>query len=178
MGLVIGSFIMTTCLIMHHVWCSFFWWNIKSLSWLSPATAQCPVTSGFSQNLNHLWKGKDFRWWDSRKYTHDRAADGDSNKGFCRIIWTGKRCWENCVKRSQGAYFEGDWGVIVLCIVFLLSYIFFNKCLYFSRYWLGAFWRDLVLFSKNALSMPIFLLLKPQKLTTANKIKSKFLDIQ
>ena len=28
--------------------------------------------------------------------------------------------WENCV-RPQGAYFEGDWGVIVLCTMFLVS---------------------------------------------------------
>ena len=27
---------------------------------------------------------------------------------------------------------EGDWGVIVLCTMFLVSHIFFNKCLYFS----------------------------------------------
>ena len=49
--------------------------NIKSPRWLSPTTAQiwCPVTSGFSQNYNHLWKGRYFRpsmrfrkiWWDS-----------------------------------------------------------------------------------------------------------------
>ena len=50
-------------------------------------------------------------WWDSGKY--NGAADGN---------------WENCV-RSQGAYFEGDWGVIVLCIMFLASCVFFNKCL-------------------------------------------------
>ena len=53
-------------------------------------------------------------WWDSGKY--DWAADGD---------------WENCV-RSQGAYFEGDRGAIVLYTMFLDSCIFFNKCLYFS----------------------------------------------
>ena len=52
--------------------------------------------------------------WDSGK-SH-RAADDD---------------WERYV-RSQGAYFEGDWGVIVLCTVFLVSCIFFNKCIYFS----------------------------------------------
>ena len=52
-------------------------------------------------------------WWDSEKY--DGAADGD---------------WENCV-RSQGAHFEGDWGIIVLYTMFPVSYIFFNKCLYF-----------------------------------------------
>ena len=55
-------------------------------------------------------------WWDSGKY--DGSADGN---------------WENCVK-SQGAYFEGDWGTIVLCTMFLISCIFFNKCLYFSYY--------------------------------------------
>ena len=56
--------------------------------------------------------------WDSRK--NDRAADGD---------------WENCM-RSQSAYFEGDWGVIVPCTMFLI-YFFFNKCLYFSYYMAG-----------------------------------------
>ena len=54
--------------------------------------------------------------WNSGKY--DEAAAGD---------------WENCV-RSQGAYFEGDWGITVLCTVFLVSCTFFNKCLYFSCY--------------------------------------------
>ena len=58
-------------------------------------------------------------WWDSEKY--DGEAYGD---------------WENCV-RSPGAYFEGDWGIIVLCTMFLISFIFFNKCLYFSYYVAG-----------------------------------------
>ena len=56
---------------------------------------------------------------DSGKY--DRAADGDR---------------ENCVK-SQATYFEGDWGIIVLCTMFLLSGIFFNECLHFSYYMVG-----------------------------------------
>ena len=46
--------------------------------------------------------------------------------------------WKNCV-RSQGAYFEGDWGIIVLCTMFLVSCIFFEKCLYFSYYVAGYF---------------------------------------
>ena len=54
--------------------------------------------------------------WDSGKY--DRAADGN---------------WENCVW-SQGAYLEWNGGIIVLCTKFLVSCIFFNKCLYFSYY--------------------------------------------
>ena len=57
--------------------------------------------------------------WRSGK--HDGAADGD---------------WENCV-RSQSAYFEGDWGVIVLCTMSLVSCTFFDKCLYFSCYMTG-----------------------------------------
>ena len=57
-------------------------------------------------------------WWDSGKY--NREADGD---------------WENCV-RSQGAYFEGAWGII-----YEVSCIFFIKCLYFS-YCLPGYFLD------------------------------------
>ncbi len=35
--------------------------------------------------------------------------------------------------------FEWDWGVIILCTMFLVSCIFFNKCLYFSYYMAGYF---------------------------------------
>ena len=54
--------------------------------------------------------------WDSGKY--DGTADS---------------VWENYV-RSQGASFEGDRGVIVLCKMFLISCIFFNKSLFFLSY--------------------------------------------
>ena len=50
--------------------------------------------------------------WDSGKY--NRTDDSD---------------WENCVKYHR-VYFEGDWGVIVLCTMFLVT-CFFNKCLFF-----------------------------------------------
>ena len=43
--------------------------------------------------------------WDSGKY--NGVADGD---------------WENCV-RCQGAYFEGYWGVIVLCTISYILYL-------------------------------------------------------
>ena len=59
--------------------------------------------------------------WDSGKYCG--AADGD---------------WENCV-RSQGAYFEGDWSIIVLCTVFLVSSI--NVSI-FHVAWLDTFCVD------------------------------------
>ena len=57
--------------------------------------------------------------WDSGKY--DEAADVD---------------WENCV-RSQNAYFEEKWVTIVLCTMFFVSSIFFNKWFYFSYYMAG-----------------------------------------
>ena len=66
--------------------------------------------------------------WDSRKY--DRAGDG---------------YWEKLV-RSHGAYFEGDWGVTVLCTMFLVYWFFFNKCPCFSCYMAGCLWTDLVYF--------------------------------
>ena len=113
--------------------------------WLAVSSQQCPQscitchTELFSETLDHpgnsgpqqprfctLWllafsktkiiferEGISDHRWDSEKY--DGAADDD---------------WENCV-RSQGDYFEGDWGIIVLCTMFLVLCIFFNKCLYF-----------------------------------------------
>ena len=62
--------------------------------------------------------------WDSGKY--GRAADGN---------------WENCV-RSQGAYFEGDWGIIVLCTMFLVSSSINVSIFHIT--WLDTFWTDLV----------------------------------
>ena len=116
--LVIGSFITTMHPLVHHIPCRVFWWNIKSPRWLSPTTAQIwhPVTSCFSQSQNHVWKGRDIRPWNSEKY--DRTADGD---------------WENCVRRLL----LGDWGVTVLCTMFLVPCIFFNKYFYFSDYMVG-----------------------------------------
>ena len=62
--------------------------------------------------LNHLWKRRNFRL----------------QMRFRKIQWSS--WWENCV-RSQGAYFERDWNIIILCTMFLVSYIFFSKCLCF-----------------------------------------------
>ena len=69
--------------------------------------------------------------WDSGKY------DGN---------------WENCV-RSQGAYFEGDWSVIVLCTMFLVSCIILNKCVCFSYYMNGYLLADLIYLHHNLWSL-------------------------
>ena len=64
------------------------------------------------------------------KITFEREEVSDCQWESGKYNGTSDGNWENCV-RSQSAYFEGDWGVIVLCTVFLVSCIFFNKCLYF-----------------------------------------------
>ena len=97
--------------------CRVFWWNIKSPRWLSPLTAQIWLFPKLKSPL----KGKRFQTINEIQEKYDGAADGR---------------WENCV-RSQGTYFEGDWGTIVLCTMFLVSWVFFNKCLCFSYYMAG-----------------------------------------
>ena len=77
-------------------------------------------------------------WWDSGKY--DRAADGD---------------WENCV-RSQGAYFEGDWGIIVLCTMFLVSSSINVSIFHIT--WLDTFWtHDIRIPYKNCYALKDYL---------------------
>ena len=46
--------------------------------------------------------------------------------------------------RSQDAYFEGDWGVIVLWTTFLVSCIFFSKVSVVHIIWLDASCTDLM----------------------------------
>ena len=125
--LVIGSFITTMYLFVHHISCTFWGGNNKSLMWLSPTTAQiwCPETSGFSQNYNHLWKGRDFSlsmrfrkiWWGS-------------------WWWLGKLC-------EVPRCLHWRW-LRCHCPMYSVSCIVFNKCLYFSycmtRHLLDMLW--------------------------------------
>ena len=73
-----------------------------------------PFDFGLFPKLKSPLKGKRFQTRrDSGKY--HRAADGN---------------WENCVM-SQDAYLEGDRGIIVLWTMYLVTCIFFRKCLFF-----------------------------------------------
>ena len=71
-------------------------------------------------------------------------------------------------------YFEGDWDIIVLCSVFFVSCICFNKCLYFSyymagyllgrpsfTYWVKLLWASGMYSDSNAASF--FLLVNSQR---------------
>ena len=108
----------TTCITSYAV----FLWNIKSPRWLRPPTPRFGALQLLAFPKTKITCEKEElsdHQWDSRK--DDGGVDGD---------------WENCV-RSQGAYFEGDWGMTVLCTMFLVSCIFFYKCLCFSYYMAG-----------------------------------------
>ena len=78
----------------------------------SPDLAPCDVW--LFPKLKSPLKGKRFQTIDEIQ---------ENTTGLLMAI--GRTVW--------GAYFEGDWGVIVLCTMFLVSCIF-KKCLYFSYY--------------------------------------------
>ena len=61
--------------------------------------------------------------------------------------------WENCV-RSQGAYFEGDWAVIVLCTMVLVSSSINVSIFHIT--WMDTFWTDLVCASKHVFIFKCF----------------------
>ena len=122
--LEMGSFVMTMHLLMYHVSCRVFGetsnhsaplWSRFGALWLL-AFPKTKITFEREEISDHQW--------DSGKY--DGAADGN---------------WENYV-RSQGAHFEGEWGVIALCIMFLVT--FSRNVTIFHITWLDTFWTDLI----------------------------------
>ena len=64
---------------------------------------------------DHRWDLGKYSWQGSWWQFQQRILQ-------CFEQW--KRLWENCV-RCQGTYFEGDWGITVLCTMFLVSCILY-----------------------------------------------------
>ena len=130
--LVIGSFIMTTCPLMHHVLCSLLV-KIESRRWLSnpysPDLTWC--NCWLFPKLKSPLKGKRVQTVDEIQENTMGQLMAIPVKNFAECFEQWKRCCENCV-RYQSAYFAGGWSIFVLCTMFLVSCIFFNKCLYFS----------------------------------------------
>ena len=60
-------------------------------------------------------------------------------KDFVEYFEPWKRCWENCVWSQGVSLWRGLRYKIVLCTMFLVSCIFFSKCLYFSYHMIGYF---------------------------------------
>ena len=116
--------------------CRAFWQNIRSPNWLSPLHPRSGALWLLAFPKTKItFEREEISdcQWDWGKY--DRAADGD---------------WENCV-RSQGVYFEGDWGVIVLCTIFLVSSSINVSIFHIT--WLDYFWTALVCY----LTVPLLL---------------------
>ena len=123
-----GSFIRTMHLLMHHVSCRVFWWNIKWPRWLhAPYSSDLtPCDFWLFLKLKSSLKGKRFQNIIEIQEKTMGKADGD---------------WESCV-RSQGAYFEGDWGIIVICTRFPASSSVNIST--FDITWLDTFWTGLI----------------------------------
>ena len=129
--LVSGSFITTMYPLMHQVSCR-----------VSGKTSNHPGDSAPLQTrLGALW----LLVFPKTKITSESGDFRPSlrfrkipTKDFAECFEQWKKCWESWV-RFPGAYFEGDWGVIVLCTMFLVPCIFFSMCLYFSHYMAGYF---------------------------------------
>ena len=109
--LVIVSLIMVMCPLMHHVSCRDFGETSNHPGESAPvqlrfgtlwllAIPKTKITFEREEISDH--------WWGSGNY--NGAADSN---------------WENCV-RYQGGNFEGNWGLIGLCTMFLVSCIFCN----------------------------------------------------
>ena len=87
-------------------------------------------------------KGKRFQTIDEIQENTTRQLMVIPIKDFGECFEQWKRCWETCV-RSHGHYVEVDWDFTVLCTMFFVYSIFFNKCLYFSHYTAGYCHYDL-----------------------------------
>ena len=110
--LVFSSFITTTCLLMHHVSCSFLVKHqITQVTQPPYSPYLAPWDFWLFPKLKSPLKGKRFQ-----------TIDEIQEKTTGQLMVTGRTVWGP----------KGDWGVIDLCTMFLVSCIFFNKCLYFS----------------------------------------------
>ena len=126
--LVMSTFITVVLPFTHHVSCSFLakHQSPRRLSPLQPRFGALWLRGFPKTKITFGREEISDCWWDSRKY--DGAYDGDS---------------ENCV-RSQGAYVEGDWDVVVLlqCFLYLVSSSINVSSFHIT--WLDTFWTDLV----------------------------------
>ena len=94
-----------------------FWRNIKSPRWLSPPYSPdlAPCDFWLFLKLKSPLKGKRFQT------IHE--IQGNT---MGQLMAIGRPVWGPKVPN------EGDWGIIVLCTMFSVSSIFFNKCLCFA----------------------------------------------
>ena len=126
---MIGSFIMTMCLLMHHISWRVFWQNIKSLRWLSfppyrPDLAPCNFW--LYPKLKSPLKGKRF-------HTVDEIQENTTGQ----LMVTGRTVWGPKVPTLKGT--ETSLSC-VQCFLYLLSSSI-NVSIFHIK-WLGTFWID------------------------------------
>ena len=96
--LVIGSFITIACLLMHHIWCRVFGESSNHPGDSAPLQPRyCFLWLLAFPKTKITFEREDIsdHQWDSGKY--NRAADDNSNKGFCKEFGTvGKMPGELC----------------------------------------------------------------------------------
>ena len=109
------------------------WWQsflakhqISQVTQPSYSSDLVPCDFWLFPKLNHLWKGRDFR-----------------------LLMRFRKLWQGSWWRLGELYevpkclsFEGDWGIIVLCTMFLVSSSI-NVSIFHSA-WLDTFWTDLI----------------------------------
>ena len=123
--LVIGSFIMTTCPLIHHVLHRVFWWNIKTSRWLSPLQPRFGALQLLAlPKLRSLLKGKRFQTANEIQ---------ENTMGQLRAI--GRTMWGSKVPTSKGT--EASL-FCVQCFLYLVSSSL-NVSIFHST-WLDNFW--------------------------------------
>ena len=127
--LVIGSFITTTRLLMHHVSCRVFWWNIKSLAWLSPYSPDLvPCDFWLFPKLKSPLKGKRFQ-------TVDEIQENMTGQ----LMAIGRTMWGPKVPTLKGTEASLSY---VQCFLYLVSSSV--NISFFHITCLDTFWTDLV----------------------------------
>ena len=129
-GMVMGSFVMTTHPLTHHLLCRVFWWNIKSPRWLgppySPDLAHCDFC--FFPKLKLPLKGKRFQ-----------TIDAIQENMTGQLMEIERTVWGPKVPTLKGT--EASLSC-VQCFLYLLSAS--GNVSIFHITWLDSFWTDLV----------------------------------
>ena len=128
------------------------WWLASSSQQHAHSCITC-CTEFFGKTSNHPGDSAPLQhrfgtlWlltFPKTKITFEREEISDCWQDSGNYNWEADGEWESCVS-SQGAYFEGDWGVTVLCTMFLVSSSI-NVSIFHST-WLDTFWTDLICLS-------------------------------
>ena len=140
--LVIGSFITTTYPLMHHVLCRHFFGETSN-----QPDDSAPLQPIFGAFLLLAFPKTKITFEGKRFQTVNDIQENTTGQ----LIVIPQRILQNILnsERDMGELCEVPRCLIwkwlrCHCLIYNVSYIFFNKCLYFHITWLDTFWKDLV----------------------------------